>query len=146
MQSDLFNQVLAIRLRDQLISRVLLGDVMQFTSSGGVFLVEDQPAEEARFLAGETVTTGPLFGPKMRQPEGESRSREEAVLENAGLGPDHFRKFPKLTAGTRRPFLIRPLDLEIHEETTGLRMAFSLPSGVYATMLLREFQKSDAAT
>ena len=108
--------------------------------------MEDQPAEEARFLGGETVTTGPLFGPKMRQPEGESRLREESVLQHAGLGPDHFRKFPKLTPGARRAFLILPCELEIREEAAGLKMEFSLPSGVYATMLLREFQKSDLAT
>jgi tRNA pseudouridine13 synthase len=116
---------------------------MQVTSSGGIFVVEDQPTEEARFLAGDTLTTGPLFGPKMRQPGTEVLSREEAVLQRAGLSRDHFRKFPKLTAGGRRAFLVRPQGLEIRQEAEGLRMEFTLPSGVYATMLLREFQKPD---
>lgn len=144
VQSELFNQVLAKRLRDRLIDRVLSGDVMQVTQTGGLFVVEDQPTEEARFFAGETVTTGPLFGPKMREPEGEVLLREEAVLQNARLSREHFRKFPKLTPGARRAFLVRPESLEIRQEAEGLRMEFTLPSGVYATMLLREFQKSDA--
>jgi tRNA pseudouridine13 synthase len=144
VQSDLFNQVLANRLRDGLIDRVLLGDVMQVTASGGIFVVEDQPAEEARFLAGDTVTTGPLFGPKMRRPGPEVDSREESVLEAQGLSRDHFRKFSKLTPGSRRPFLVRPEDLQIHQQPEGLSMEFALPSGVYATMLLREFQKAEA--
>lgn len=142
VQAELFNQVLANRLRDQLIDRVLLGDVMQVVASGGIFTVEDQHAEEARFLAGETVTTGPLFGPKMRPPGAEVALREERVLEEAGLNREHFQKFPKLTAGARRAFLVRPMELEIRQEADGLKMEFTLPSGVYATMLLREFQKA----
>lgn len=144
VQSELFNQTLSNRLKDGFIDRVLLGDVMQVTQSGGIFLVEDQAVEQARFLAGETVTTGPLFGPKMRSPEGEVSLLEEAVLQNAGLTREHFRKFPKLTPGSRRAFLVRPSGLEIHQEADGLRIEFTLPSGVYATMLLREIRKPDA--
>jgi tRNA pseudouridine13 synthase len=144
VQSELFNQVLAKRLADQLMDLVLLGDVMQVVSSGGIFVVEDQSAEEARFLAGETVTTGPLFGPKMRTPGTEVDRMEQAVLDAAGLSREHFRKFSKLTPGGRRAFLVRPMNLEIRPDQEGLRLEFALPSGAYATMLLREFQKTEA--
>ncbi len=102
VQSDLFNQALADRLNEELIERVLLGDVMQVTASGGVFVVEDQPTEQQRFLAGEIAVTGPLFGPKMREPGPEVALRETAVLERANLSRDDFRKFAKLTPGARR--------------------------------------------
>src|SRR5580704_908652 len=62
-QSALFNDVLAERLRDSLVSTVLPGDVMQVTASGGQFVVIDAAVEQRRFEARETVLTGPIFGP-----------------------------------------------------------------------------------
>jgi tRNA pseudouridine13 synthase len=45
--------------------------------------------------------------------------------------------------GTRRSYVIRPGELDISPVADGLRFQFTLPSGVYATILLREFMKSD---
>jgi tRNA pseudouridine13 synthase len=143
VQSDLFNQALADRLNEQLVDRVLWGDVMQVVASGGVFVAEDPAVEEQRFLAGEIVSTGPLFGPKMREPAGDVVSREASILSRAELSREHFRKFAKLTPGARRPYLVRPVDFSIREEPEGLRLEVTLPAGVYATMLLREFQKAE---
>ncbi len=140
-QSDLFNKALADRLRSGLIGKVLPGDVMQVVASGGVFVVENAEQEQQRFDSGEIVTTGPLFGPKMRPAGGEIARREADVLEQAGLTLESFRRFPKLTPGSRRPYLVRPADLEIHPEAEGLRIEVTLPAGVYATTLLRELQK-----
>jgi tRNA pseudouridine13 synthase len=141
VQSWLFNEALSDRLRDGLADRVLPGDVMQVVASGGPFVAEDVQREQQRCGAGETAVSGPLFGPKMRQPTGEPAQREAAVLTRAELPPDAFRKFPKLTMGTRRPYLVRIDELSIEPHESGLRFRFTLPSGVYATTLLREFQK-----
>lgn len=140
VQSDLFNQCLAHRLENDLIEKVLLGDVMQVTASGGVFVVEDPEQEQPRFETGEIVTTGPLFGPKMRNPEGQVAEYEAQILQQSGLTREHFCKFRKHTPGGRRPYLIRPKNLQIENEAEGLRFTFTLPSGVYATTLLREFR------
>jgi tRNA pseudouridine13 synthase len=45
--------------------------------------------------------------------------------------------------GTRRHNLIYIDDLDAAWEPTGLRLAFSLPSGCYATVLLREVMKTN---
>lgn len=140
VQSDLFNHCLAHRLENQLIETVLLGDVMQVVASGGVFVVEDSEQEQARFVAGEIVTTGPLFGPKMRKPERIVAEYESQILQESGLTLEHFSKFKRHTPGSRRPYLIRPENLEIVQEGEHLRFSFTLPSGVYATTLLREFR------
>ena len=144
VQSELFNRTLANRLNDGKIAEVLLGDVMQVVATGGLFVVEDQPHEQSRFDAGEIVSTGPMFGPKMRQPTGEPAEWETQVLQEAGLDETFFRRFSKLTPGTRRAFLIRPHDLKCDATENGMRFQFVLPSGVYATTLLREFQKPTA--
>jgi tRNA pseudouridine13 synthase len=144
VQSALFNDVLAQRLRDGLFSTVLAGDVMQVAASGGPFVVSDAAAEQRRFDARETVLTGPMFGPEMRSPRDEPAGREARVLAAWGLALDDFSRYSKLTAGTRRPLVVWPGELRVASEPEGLRFEFTLPSGVYATTLLREFLKSRA--
>lgn len=149
VQSDLFNACLADRLGDGSADRVLPGDVVQVRGSGGVFVVPELPLkgdlaeEQTRLDAYETAVTGPLFGPRMVRPQGVPAEREAAVLAAAGLPADAFRRFAKLTPGTRRPLLVRPTDLSVapadaDAEGDGLRVRFFLPSGSYATVLLRE--------
>ena len=144
VQSELFNAALADRIRDGLADRVLPGDVMQVVESGGVFIAEDAAAEQARFDAGEVVTTGPMFGPKMKAPAGEAAEREARVLGQRELTAAAFEKFSKLTSGTRRAYFVRPRRIEVSPESDRLRVTFELPSGAYATSLLRELMKSEA--
>lgn len=143
VQSWLFNRVLANRLRDGLLRTVLAGDVMQVVASGGCFVADDVAVEQPRVTAWETVVTGPMFGPKMKTPGGVPAEREAAVLNESGLDFGSFEKFQKLTSGTRRPYVIQPADLSIASDGNGLRFEFTLPSGAYATVVLREFQKND---
>jgi tRNA pseudouridine13 synthase len=139
VQSYLFNLALAHRVRQRDLFRVMSGDVMQVVETGGKFVVEDPSREQVRFDDGEIVTTGPMFGPKMTTPRGEPAEREATLLQQLDLGPEHFQRFPKLTLGTRRPCLVRPKEWSVHEEADGIRFQFFLPSGTYATSLLREF-------
>ena len=142
-QSWLFNNVLAERLRDGLLSQVLLGDIMQKCESGGIFDVREVAVEQPRFEVRETVITGPMFGPKMKPTLHEPAVREQRVLAASGLTLDGFRRFGHLAEGTRRPLLIWPEDLQIRAVADGLLFEFSLPSGAYATVVLREFMKVD---
>lgn len=144
VQSELFNQALANRLQDGLLDTVLVGDVMEVVPSGGKFVVEDATAEQTRFDAYEVMTTGPMFGPKMRQPTDEPAAREAKILTEAGLTPESFHGFGDELSGTRRPYLIRPGELTATVEDTSLRLQFTLPAGVYATTLLREWGLFDA--
>lgn len=143
VQSDLFNRALARRLTDGLLNKVLQGDVMEVVASGGKFIAEDVAAEQPRYDAGEIAVTGPMYGLKMREPTGAPAQREASLLEKSGLGPEHFAKYLNLMTGTRRAYVIRPGDLTVNQDSAGLRFEFTLPSGVYATTLLREFMKSE---
>ena len=90
--------------------------------------------------------TGPMFGPKMKPTTDEPATREQRVLDAAQLSPDAFRRYGHLTDGTRRPLLVRPEDLQVSATPDGLLFEFALPSGSYATVLLREFMKRDSVT
>jgi tRNA pseudouridine13 synthase len=142
-QSALFNRALVERFRDDLVHKVITGDVMQVTASGGPFVVENPVVEQSRFDAREIVISGPIFGPKMKQPSGEVVLREDRLLADAGIPREAFERFSNLTPGTRRPYLIWLEELKIEAEADGIRLAFTLPSGCYATVALREFQKNE---
>ncbi|MFK7777100.1 MAG: tRNA pseudouridine(13) synthase TruD [Gimesia sp.] len=144
-QSHLFNCVLSSRISEQSQHTVQLGDVMQVRESGGMFVVEEQGIEQERFDARETVVTGPIFGPKMKQPTDKVLEQEMKILHDSGLEMTHFSRYKKLTSGARRPFLIWTDQLKIEQTDDGLLFDFALPSGVYATMFLREFMKSEVA-
>src|SRR5207237_9369457 len=145
VQSAVFNLYLSHRLTDGLLHRVLPGDVMAKWPVGGLFVAEDVAAEQARFDRRETVTGGPMFGAKTFAARGEAADREAKVLADHGLSAESFAGFGKLAQGTRRHNLVYVEDLSAAWEPEGLRLAFTLPSGSYATVLLREVMKADVA-
>ena len=141
-QSVLFNDTLGRRHMDGLLRTVLDGDVMMKWPGGGMFVAEDVAAEQARFDARETVIGGPMFGSRTYPTKGAAAEREARVLADHGITPATFARFGKLASGTRRHNLVYVDDLAAEWEPDGLRLSFTLPSGSYATVLLREVMKS----
>jgi len=143
-QAALFNHYLGCRLTDGLLHQVLAGDVMAKRPFGGLFIAADLAQEQARFEAGETVHTGPIFGRKMFAAAQPAAARELSSLADAALTPQSFFGFGKLLQGTRRHNLVYPGDLAAKQANEGFQLTFSLPAGSYATVLLRELMKGSA--
>ncbi|MGL6074144.1 MAG: tRNA pseudouridine(13) synthase TruD [Fimbriiglobus sp.] len=146
VQSLLFNDYLGRRLTDGCLRQVFVGDALMKRPYGGIFNVEDQAAEQARFQAREIVTAGPMFGTRTFPVHGEAKRREEAVLAAHNLSTASFANFGKLMGGTRRHNLIYLEDLTAKWDGPSLILDFSLPSGCYATVLLGEIMKVDVDT
>ena len=72
---------------------------------------------------------------------GVAAERETEALAALGLTAGAFANFGKLLGGTRRHNQVYPEGLSADWEPAGLRLAFTLPSGCYATVLLREVMK-----
>lgn len=142
-QALLYNHYLAERARDDLLATLLPGDVAQRVDSGGLFVVEDAAAEQPRLDRHEVTHCGPIFGRKTFPAADVAARREQAVLDAFGLTPEHFAPFGKLANGTRRANLVYLDDLTVSEVEGGIALAFTLPSGSYATVVLREFLKQE---
>lgn len=138
-QSFLFNEYVRRRIAGDHWGKVLAGDCMQVIASGGKFIVEDAAAEQLRHDAGETAITGPLFGPKMKNPEHLPAGMESELLSDYDFSSTMFDQFPKLTRGSRRPVALHNLALHWEFADDSIRFQFFLPAGSYATVLLREF-------
>ncbi len=158
LQSELFNRVLTARMEAGLWQQVLEGDILQKVDSGGLFVVgpDEVAVSQERFLAGEVVLTGPMFGSKMKAPAGAAAEFEAAVLADAGIELGEFGRLGKLGLGTRRALQVGLGEVEVArvpgvlgEEGSvedglgeGILLGFTLPSGSYATVLLDEVTKT----
>jgi tRNA pseudouridine13 synthase len=139
LQSELFNRVLERRRSESTWNRPLVGDVLRKSDSGGIFLCADEKTDGERALRGEISPTGPIFGAKMRWPEGKPAMIEREILAAATGSDDPFSQHHTLGEGSRRPFVLRAVELTVEKimaEQTALRVRFVLPKGGYATTLL----------
>jgi tRNA pseudouridine13 synthase len=98
---------------------------------------------------GRAFVTAPLVGTDTELGEGEPGDIERAVLDDLDLAPGQF-DLPGAfdSTGTRRAVLVWT-DVSVEEtsvegdEADALSVAFALPKGSYATVLLREYCKTD---
>jgi tRNA pseudouridine13 synthase len=141
LQSSLFNVLCAARVRAGELASVVDGDLCRKEETGGLFLVEDVATEAERAARFEISATGPMFGAKMRWPEREAKRREEEVLAGGGLDLEALARFAKWGEGTRRPYRVRLGNPEIESDEDGIVVAFDLPAGAYATVVMRELTR-----
>jgi tRNA pseudouridine13 synthase len=146
VQSWMFNNVLVKRVEAGTFDKVLPGDLAYKHENGACFLVEDAAAEEPRAAAWEISPTGPLVGYRMTLPTGEPLTIEQAIMADAHLQPEDFRKEGhEKVKGARRPLRIKPEDVNLEggvdDHGPYVTVAFTLPAGSFATVLIRELTK-----
>jgi tRNA pseudouridine13 synthase len=148
LQSRLFNDVLALRVGAGTFDRLLDGDLAYKHANGACFLVEDATVEQPRAVAFEISPSGPLFGYRMTLPSGEALRFEQEAFAAAGLTAQDFRsRAIGKVKGARRPLRVKPTDVElaagVDEQGGHVTVAFTLPPGSFATVLLRELMKTE---
>ncbi|WP_413699854.1 tRNA pseudouridine(13) synthase TruD [Psychromonas sp. KJ10-10] len=137
-RSYLFNQVVSARIADSLYEQPMLGDCVQFVGNRSFFPLPDvEPSSLQRLQSREVCLTAPLWGAGELPSESQAKIYESEVLEEykvlqAGLANNGLRQ-------ERRPLLLVPDNLTatwIDEQSVCIN--FYLPSGCYATTVLRE--------
>jgi tRNA pseudouridine13 synthase len=144
LQSELFNRCTAERLQSSTLRQIFPGDLVRKHPSGGAFIVDDVSDAQRRADAWEISPTGPIFGAKMRWPEGEPRERENAILRESGLTGDHLEAWRRIAPGARRFTRVPVEKVELGVSDRTVELDFTLPAGSYATILVREILKRDA--
>lgn len=154
-QSSLFNRILSERLERGLpFDRAVAGDVVCFADSEapeGLARPDTDRIQQVTENRVETVNrhiarkrafvTAPLVGTETELGEGEPGAIEREVLDEAGISTTDFELPGEFhSTGTRRAIL---LTTDLSVERDPLTFDFSLPSGSYATVLLREYLKCD---
>lgn len=134
-QSALFNAYVAARVRDGCWETIIPGDVA-FNRSGRILRAAELSVDDSTHA--QARAAGPMFGPRMQPAFEEALRREQDVLDAAGLEPSDFERFAKLTAGTRRAIVlpVEAIDLTLRSPDV-VELAFSLPAGSYASVILR---------
>jgi tRNA pseudouridine13 synthase len=143
MRSALFNAVLARRVYQNTWDRALGGEALNLDGSRSYFVADTlDDAVNRRLATGDIHPTGPLWG------RGEPPSRGEALaLESAVTAacPELWRRacVDAGMAQERRPLRlpVRGLRRQWHGDRL-LQLDFSLPTGAYATALVREIMEN----
>jgi tRNA pseudouridine13 synthase len=139
LRAALFNAVLAQRVRDGNWEQALPGEALNLDGSRSFFVAEViDDIITARLRGGDVHPTGPLWGRGEPPSRSEALALERAVLETcppiwreaciaAGMGQERraLRLLP-------RRFVWQWLNEDV------LQLAFGLPAGAYATMVVRE--------
>ena len=154
-QSYVFNRMLSERLRRGLpFDRPVDGDVCCFVDSDapdGLFAPDIDRLQrvsgsrvdvmDRHCSRGRAFVTAPLVGTDTELADGEPGEIEREILAEEGLEPSDFELPGEFaSSGTRRAILVRT-DLEVEPSEPTFR--FALPSGSYATAVLREYLKGD---
>ena len=147
-QSAMFNAVLDRRIRDGRFGALLDGDVAWDHANRTTFPVDHATAEaentpDSRFAAQEISATGPMWGPTMLRASSDVARWEQDVLNAFGVLPDDLRGGAQGRAdGSRRPLRCPLADPKARagsdEHGPYIEVAFGLPRGSFATIVLRE--------
>src|SRR5207248_1763162 len=105
VQSEVFNRVLAARAAAGGLRRVIGGDVLQKTRTGGLFATEDPATDQVRVDAGELAPTGPLPGTREIEPPpgSEARQLEDDAMVAVGVTREQLAALGRELPGARRP-------------------------------------------
>lgn len=148
VRAGLFNRVLARRVEDNNWSALLAGDLLMLEGSHSLFLAEEETDSlRQRLQTGDIHATGPLYGVQGKlTPQAEAADLEQQVLAHY----DDFCKGleSKGMKAERRALRVIPQAVDYHWSASqaAIQLSFELPSGCFATAVMRELVRYQVAT
>ncbi len=138
-RSELFNAILARRIKDGTWLQPLQGEPLMLDGRHSFFIAEPGDAALAeRLTSGDVHTSGALWGKEGSQAQGECAELELAVIAADILLAEGLVR--EGLEAARRPLRVIPQDMHWHvdERNCVLSVGFVLPAGSYATAVMRE--------
>jgi len=141
----LFNRILAERVAAGTWNHAIPGDVFMFSSGHSLFRGDaTSPDIVERIEHGEIHPAGTLWGIGERLTSEQALAAEDRALGEEGLALMQGLEQAEVRSAMR-PLRVRPIDLEWQfDNDRGLTLSFLLPSGSYATSVLRELVDTGA--
>ena len=137
-RSEIFNRILAERVKQGNWDTALDGDVFMFAGSQSFFMAEAMDEDIQRRVRDKAIhPSGVLWGNQPSMAAGAALAIENQIADSlsefaAGLATANLET-------SRRPFRLCPDHLDWNFDAAGtMRLSFVLPSGAYATTVLRE--------
>lgn len=136
-RSYLFNQVLAKRVAAGTWNQAQVGDVLAFTTSRSFFVAGEAECSDPRLAALDVHPTGPLWGDGALPSVATVQALEQSVAEECA---ELVQWLIKADMAHERRILRLPIGgLSWHyPEPDILQLAFVLPAGCFATVVVRE--------
>lgn len=145
LRSYLFNEVLSCRISQQLHAQVLLGDALQLSGSNSYFVVtasDDMSTLNQRLATHDVQITAPLVGSGLLYVKEKALELEQSILARH---PSIVKVLASIgLKQERRPAMLYPQNMQWSVENSQLSLSFSLPSGCFATAVVREIIDSSA--
>lgn len=141
LRSWLFNHFVSNRISRLKYQQMLNGDALSLSGSNSFFIHRQEDQEllattKTRLTQGDVLVTAPLWG------EGELDSQSDARLFEQKTADEYEQVCNALVSlklsQQRRPILLFVEDFSAQISDNSAQLSFSLPSGCFATSVLRE--------
>ncbi|WP_438864718.1 tRNA pseudouridine(13) synthase TruD [Neptunicella sp.] len=137
LRSWLFNETISQRLQHNLYARPLVGDVMKLAGTNSFFVAEQVDEQiQQRLQSGDIQLSAPLWGMGKLASEGHVAEFEQSIATQFDLVARTLESL-KLEQ-ERRAINLKPNNLEYQLDGNTLTLSFDLPSGCFATSIIRE--------
>lgn len=147
-RSYLFNQVIDARIQLDVFNKPSLGDVMMLAGTQSVFLVDELDASiKQRFIDKDIDITAPMWGAGELMTVGDPKALESKIANDnneISIGLPRFglkqeRRKIRLNISKANIEILNDSNITTPEsDTSSVKIKFFLPSGCYATTVLRE--------
>ncbi|GGW79915.1 tRNA pseudouridine(13) synthase TruD [Alteromonas halophila] len=145
LRSWLFNEVISHRLEAGAYHQVMNGDALTLSGSKSYFVHQGDTTEvQARYKEKDVCPSAPLWGKGGNIVEAEAQMLEQTVLGQSEAVTTFLEQSG--FEHERRPIKIWPQQLEWLLKGDTLTVSFFLPSGCFATSVLRECIETIAPT
>ncbi|GGA74861.1 tRNA pseudouridine synthase D [Neiella marina] len=135
-RSWLFNRIVSNRINEQQLQTLVSGDMLMLAGSRSHFMNQGESDLPQRLASGDVQLTAPMWGEGFEKLAGDYAQLAQSVInEEPELANGLVAQRVKLAL---RPLLLKPEHGRIDQVVDDVRIGFVLPSGSFATSILRE--------
>ena len=141
-RSHIFNGVLNERIEQQCFDKVAIGDVLMLAGTQSVFHLDEVDSTiKQRFIDKDVDITAPMWGAGELMTSNEPLALEQKIAVKNQAFCEGLPRFGLKQERRRIRLTVSDTDIELlsaQEDNNAVKISFFLPSGCYATTVLRE--------